>query len=68
MASARPYSLRRRYLNAGGYDNMGCYWGVGAPLYEMNGDNGHTAIFRALTRDAAEAQAAELANDPEFKA
>jgi hypothetical protein len=27
------FYLRRVYLNSGGYDSGGAYWGVGRPLY-----------------------------------
>lgn len=47
----RRFSLRREYLNMGGYDSGGQYWGQGEPLYRYDSDDmvdwGH---LRALTR------------------
>lgn len=48
------FSLRRVYLNAGGYENGRCYWGHGAPLWRaMSEDGAETETVRAATRDAA---------------
>lgn len=60
----RDYSgklhLRRVYLDSGGYDKGGAYWGHGTPLWCLWGDaeNGVdvlTSYVRASPRDAAKA-------------
>lgn len=46
--------LNRRYLDAGGYDQGGAYWGHGAPLYNAYTEDGSFDIWlRALTREHA---------------
>jgi hypothetical protein len=52
--SGRMY-LRRVRIDSGGYDQGGAYWGLGAPLYECQDQDGNTRIFRARDRDAAKA-------------
>lgn len=47
--------LRRVYLDKGGYDKGGAYWGLGAPLWEALDQDGNGRIFRAATRDTAKA-------------
>jgi hypothetical protein len=47
--------LRRIYLNNGGYDKGGAYWGHGEPLYETMDDDGNGFILRATSRDKAKA-------------
>ncbi|MCD8261136.1 MAG: hypothetical protein LUD15_06300 [Bacteroides sp.] len=38
---------RRVYLNSGGYDRGGAYWGFGSPLYvEYTLDRSHVRFFR----------------------
>ena len=37
------FALRRVYLDSGGYDNGGAYWGIGAPLYQASGEYGEDA-------------------------
>ena len=32
------FRLSRVYLNSGGYDRGGAYWGIGAPLYQAEAD------------------------------
>lgn len=48
--------LRRVYLNNGGYDRGGAYWGVGTPLYEVLDHDGNGFIFRAPNRYCAKKQ------------
>jgi hypothetical protein len=48
--------LRRVYLNNGGYESNGTYWGHGQPLYRYHFDNGvdcDTGTLRASTREQA---------------
>lgn len=45
--------LRRVYLNSGGYDPGGAYWGIGEPLYFFEGPEGVHGYVRGATRDAA---------------
>lgn len=51
------WTLRRIYLNAGGYTPSGTYYGRGAPLYEAQDESEATGMgwrtFRANSRDAA---------------
>lgn len=52
-------SLRRVYLNSGGYDPNGTYFGIGAPLYWYAGETEEgeiDAMLRAPSRDAAKEQ------------
>lgn len=53
--------LVRVYLDSGGYDNGGAYWGIGKPLYMAtnlplnDGDSEYTDFVRANSRrEAAE--------------
>jgi hypothetical protein len=45
--------LRRVYLDNGGYDRGGAYWGHGEPLYETMDEDGNGFILRATSRDKA---------------
>ena len=45
--------LRRSYLDNGGYDKGGAYWGLGDPLFCAWNDEGNEVYFRASTREAA---------------
>jgi hypothetical protein len=47
--------LRRVYLDNGGYDRGGAYWGHGEPLYETMDEDGNGFILRAMSRDKAKA-------------
>jgi hypothetical protein len=47
--------LRRIYLDNGGYDRGGAYWGHGEPLYETMDEEGNGFILRANSRDKAKA-------------
>jgi len=50
------FFLCRVYLNRGGYDSAGAYWGVGSPLYWACSEDGtHDRYFRAADRVAAKA-------------
>lgn len=53
-------TLRREYLNAGGYTSSGCYFGRGKPLYwycvEHGDGNCTDGYTRAATRQAAKDQ------------
>jgi hypothetical protein len=49
-------SLRRMYINKGGYDRHGKYWGIGSPLYEYYFElSGETfdGTLRAVNRETA---------------
>ena len=53
-AAAHKFHLRRVYLDAGGYDPGGAYWGHGAPLYEaFTADGSEYMTLRAWSRDRA---------------
>ncbi len=60
LVRARKLNARRLHLNRGGYDSRGRYYGVGAPLYEVESkesggpDGGLYGHVRA--RSAAEAK------------
>jgi hypothetical protein len=47
--------LRRIYLDNGGYDKGGAYWGHGEALYETMDEDGNGFILRAMSRDKAKA-------------
>ena len=58
---ARPrLTLRRVRIDSGGYDAGGAYWGFGAPLYQVSGDNGSDEVveyyIRAATREDGKQQ------------
>jgi hypothetical protein len=49
--------LVRKYLNAGGYDSNGTYFGHGGPLYWCASESGNVDfMLRAATREAAKEQ------------
>jgi hypothetical protein len=51
---AGKLTLRRVYLNSGGYDSLGTYWGHGTPLYWYASDDGTVdGVVRARSRVAA---------------
>lgn len=55
------FILRRHHLNKYGYDNCGCYYGVGPPLYwYCSDDYKHEDMIRASSRDDAKAQIKRL--------
>lgn len=45
--------LFRVRLDAGGYDDGGAYWGIGAPLWCAMDDDGNRQFIRAGTRERA---------------
>lgn len=52
--------LRRVYLDSGGYDDLGTYWGLGEPLYWYASNDGSIdAVIRAPSRAAAKRQVME---------
>lgn len=55
-ASAGPLYLRRVPLDRGGYDSGGAYWGVGAPLYYVEDQDGNSQFLRANGREDAKAK------------
>ena len=61
--SAGPIYLRRVPLNGGGYDTGGAYWGIGAPLFYAEDQDGNSRFFRARNRDAAKAEIRRLFGD-----
>ena len=61
-AGARFY-LRRIRINSGGYDSGGAYWGLGAPLFhyqEEDGSGDRDGFMRAMGRNAAKRMLAEM--------
>ena len=63
------YTLRRHYLNRRGYDDCGCCYGVGLPLYWCISDDGrYEGIMRAINRVAAknEVRKRHPETDPRF--
>lgn len=59
MSDKIKMSLKRLYLNSGGYDSSGSYYGGGLPLYIYSGETESDEIWgtlRAHTRDNAKAQ------------
>ena len=50
---AGPLYLRRIRINSGGYDSGGAYWGLGAPLWYVQDQDGNSQFFRARDRYAA---------------
>jgi hypothetical protein len=56
--------LRRVYIDSGGYDNGGAYWGFGVPLYQCSGylaegtdqEEAIEYYLRAGSREAAKQQ------------
>jgi len=54
LAATPKVTLQRVRLDAGGYDQAGCYWGHGAPLYWAATDDGALdTTLRANSRDEA---------------
>lgn len=51
--SAGKLYLQRVLLDRGGYDQGGAYWGFGAPLWEVQDQDGNTTILRAASRERA---------------
>jgi hypothetical protein len=58
--------LRRIYLDNGGYDRGGAYWGHGDALYETLDIDGNGFILRANSRDKAKAIVWESFPDAKF--
>ena len=56
--SAGPLRLRRIPINSGGYDRGGAYWGIGAPLWHVEDQDGNAQFLRARSRDDAKAKIA----------
>mgnify|MGYP001596946213 CR=1 FL=1 len=54
-ASVVRLHLARVYLDTGGYDTGGAYWGVGTPLYRAWDEDEIELFLRAPDRDAAKA-------------
>jgi len=49
-----PYYLRRVPLDSQGYDRGGAYWGLGAPIWHLQSqDGGFESFFRASSRASA---------------
>jgi hypothetical protein len=63
--SAGRLYLRRIRLNSGGYDAGGAYWGIGAPLWYAEDQDGNSQFFRAASREAAKAEI--VANWPDAR-
>lgn len=51
------FYLRRLYLNSGGYDSGGVYWGIGAPMWWACDSEGNCNLYFRSTRDRADAKA-----------
>ena len=59
MTNQIKMSLRRLYLNSGGYDSSGAYFGHGLPIYIYSGETESDEIWgtlRAGSRESAKAQ------------
>jgi hypothetical protein len=56
--SAGPLRLVRIRINGGGYDPGGAYWGLGAPLWYVEDQDGNSQFFRARDRASAKATVA----------
>ena len=52
--------MRRVRLDSGGYDKGGAYFGLGAPLYYVSGDESGYVYVRGVSRYYAKAILAEL--------
>lgn len=53
-AAGERTHLARVYLDSGGYDNGGAYWGLGAPLWHAwHDDSPARCYIRAATREQA---------------
>ena len=59
-------SLKRSYLNSGGYDKNGTYFGSGAPLYWCANEEG-TIDFMLRASDRCEARKKVLKEYPNAK-
>lgn len=58
---APPLQLHRVYLNNGGYDSGGAYWGHGLPLYHYQAQlDDISGYIRARTREAAKGEVRAL--------
>jgi len=54
-------TLRRSYLNSGGYDRNGTYFGCGAPLYWFADEGGNVdGVLRAGHREQAKAKVLQI--------
>lgn len=52
--AAQRFYLQRMRLDSGGYDAGGAYWGLGAPLFRYQSEDGeNTGHLRARHRAAA---------------
>lgn len=50
-------TLKRTYLNSGGYDRNGTYFGIGAPLYWYASEDGSIdGMLRAQSRATAKSE------------
>ena len=56
--SGGKISLKRIPLDEGGYDSGGAYWGIGAPLFVAQNDEGEEFYFRAPDRETAKTKIA----------
>jgi hypothetical protein len=65
-AAAWPIHLQRVRINSGGYDAGGAYWGLGAPLWFAQDQDGNSQFFRASSREAAKAKLRESFPDLRF--
>lgn len=64
--AAGRLTLQRIRINSGGYDRLGTYWGIGAPLYWCASEDGrYETTFRAADREAAKAHVAADAWAPQ---
>lgn len=64
---AAPFRLVRIYLDAGGYDNGGAYWGHGEPLYYYEGPlTDLNGFVRGHTREAAKAEVRRMQPHAQF--
>lgn len=53
VASGVKFRVTRWHVDSQGYDSGGSYWGVGAPLFQVEASDGNYLWFYARARDKA---------------
>lgn len=57
MIIAGRFRLFEVTINRGGYDSGGAYWGIGKPLWCLQGPDGSQTFYRSYSREGAMTQA-----------
>ncbi len=65
LAPIKLQMVRLRMVDDGAYDEKGCYWGAGQPLYHAAGDDAEIFV-RAYNRAAAKEEVRELLPNARF--